>query len=327
MTRLIKRLDLAERQDYQDRLQKAVTHYKQCLGSQRELSIRQTAKRYGITRWEAIRDRVANGGQTREAQNARRQRLTPLEEKVLAHWISYSFGQGWPPRVAQLRIFGEELLRDRGDTVPLSLAWTRGFLCRHPHLRSKFVSIRDRKRVKAQDPEIISDWFRLFKEQKETYQVHDDDVYNLDEKGVIIGMANKLKCIISKYDNPYSTYSGNREWVTSTECVSLSGRCLGSWTIFKGKVVAKSWGQTMKRLGEQGWHISTSPNGWTDNELGLEYLKTHFEPQTQETHSELGYRILIIDGHASHVTIEVIKFCVQHKIILLCLLPHSTHYL
>jgi hypothetical protein len=67
----------------------------------------------------------------------------------------------------------------------------------------------------------------------------------------------------------------------------------------------------MKRLGEEGWHISTSPNRWTDNKLGLEYLKTHFEPQTQETHSELGYRILIVNGHALHVTIEVIKFCVQ----------------
>jgi hypothetical protein len=96
-------------------------------------------------------------------------------------------------------------------TVPLSLAWTRGFLSRHPHLRSKFVSIRDRKRIKAQDLETISDWFRLFKEQKETYQVHDNNVYNLDKKGVIIGMANKLKCIISKYNNSYSTYSGNRE--------------------------------------------------------------------------------------------------------------------
>jgi hypothetical protein len=66
--------------------------------------------------------------------------------------------------------------------------------------------------------------------------------------------------------------------VTSTEYVSLSGRRLGSWTIFKGKVVAKSWAQTMKRLGEEDWHISTSPNRWTDNKLGLEYLKTHFEP-------------------------------------------------
>ena len=83
----------------------------------------------------------------------------------------------------------------------------------------------------------------------------------------------------------------------------------------------------MTRFSEKNQHIATSPNGWTDNELGLEYLKTHFEPQTQETQSELGYRILIVDGHASHVTIEVMRFCVQHKIILLCLPPHSTHFL
>jgi hypothetical protein len=55
-----------------------------------------------------------------------------------------------------------------------------------------------------------------------------------------MGMANKLKVIISKYKNPYLTHSGNREWATSTECCSLTGRRLGSWTIFKGKVVLKA---------------------------------------------------------------------------------------
>ena len=66
--------------------------------------------------------------------------------------------------------------------------------------------------MKAQDPEIFRHWFQLFKEQKEKYRVSDDDIYNLDKKGVIIGMANNIRVIISKYEkNPYSTHSGNRE--------------------------------------------------------------------------------------------------------------------
>ena len=69
-----------------------------------------------------------------------------------------------------------------------------------------------------------------------------------------------------------------------------------------------------------------SANGWTDNEIGLEWIKQCFEPETQcDDDSE--YRLLILDGHASHVTTKVIRFCVDHKIILLCLPPHTTHLL
>ncbi len=39
------------------------------------------------------------------------------------------------------------------------------------------------------------------------------------------------------------------------------------------------------------------------------------------------YRMLLIDGHASHITTVAIEYCVQKKIILLCLPAHTTHIL
>ena len=39
------------------------------------------------------------------------------------------------------------------------------------------------------------------------------------------------------------------------------------------------------------------------------------------------YRLLILDGHTSHVSLEFIQYCTDHKIIALCLPPHSTHVL
>src|SRR5450432_3938234 len=75
---------------------------------------------------------------------------------------------------------------------------------------------------------------------------------------------------------------------------------------------------------EEG-HIATSDNGWTDNELGLEWLKQCFEPETRRTTN--GYRLLLMDGHASHITTGAIKFCIASKIIVLCLPSHTTHLL
>ena len=172
------------------------------------------------------------------------------------HW-------GWLARITQLQRMAVELLQEKGDTEPLGRNWQSSFLRRHPELKSKFVTPRDRKRYVAQSRENFMRWFNLYLEQKTKYQVHDNDTYNLDEKGVMMGVAGKVRVILSKYEkNPYTTHPGNREWVTFTECCSLTGRKLGSWTMFKGKAQQKTWFQTMERL--ENYDICTSESGWTD---------------------------------------------------------------
>jgi hypothetical protein len=311
----------------EERIQKALKHYRRCLGTKEEVSIRKAAKLYGIKNWERLRGRL-HGARPRENHSAEMQRLSPMEESVIVAWCLQLYNWGWPARITQLRRMAVELLKEKGDTRALGSSWQSSFLRRHPELKSKFVPPRDRKRYLAQSRDSFLHWFHMYLRQKTQHQVHDDDTWNLDEKGVMTGVAGKVRVILSKYEkNPYSTHPGNREWVTSTECCSLTGRKLGSWTIFKAKTQQKKWFQAMERLQEQNYTISTSESGWTDNELGLAYLEEHFEPQTRETKGEQGYRILIVDGHESHITTQAIRFCVDHKIILLCLPAHTTHLL
>ena len=77
---------------------------------------------------------------------------------------------------------------------------------------------------------------------------------------------------------------------------------------------------------QPGDRISLSENGWTDNKLCLEWLKGCIEPATRAELQE-EYRLLIVNGHASHVSNEFIKFIKAKKIIWICLPPHSTHLL
>ena len=39
------------------------------------------------------------------------------------------------------------------------------------------------------------------------------------------------------------------------------------------------------------------------------------------------YRLLILDGHGSHVTPEFDQYCLEQSIIVLCMPPHSSHLL
>jgi len=71
--------------------------------------------------------------------------------------------------------------------------------------------------------------------------------------------------------------------------------------------------------------FALSKTGWTNDKVGLLWLADHFEPNT---HSPTGHpRLLIIDWHSSHFTLEFITFCATHEIRLLCFVPHSTHLL
>jgi hypothetical protein len=312
----------------EDRIQAAVRIYMARLNSQREISIRKAALSHGVP-WETVRDRIA-GRCPRKKALEEFQKLSVFEETVIEKYCLQLYAWGWPARIYQIRKMAVELLKEKGDNKPLGPNWQSRFLRRHPELKSKISSPRARDRFLAQDHGIFNHWFDLFLEQKEKYCVHDDDVYNMDEKGVMLGVAGKVAVIIPKTEkNPHtSNGSGNRDWATSTECISLTGRLLPSWTIFKGKLNLNKWHNTMERIGlaESGYNICTSENGWTDNELGVEYLEKHFDRHTKGI-KKGEYRILVLDGHDSHITTKAIQFCLENKIILLCLPPHATHML
>jgi hypothetical protein len=70
-------------------------------------------------------------------------------------------------------------------------------------------------------------------------------------------------------------------------------------------------------------HIALSENGWTDNELGLEWLKQCFEPETRLEPQRP--RILIMDSHYSYISTKALKFYIASNIIVLCLPSHSTY--
>ena len=71
--------------------------------------------------------------------------------------------------------------------------------------------------------------------------------------------------------------------------------------------------------------ITLSENGWTTNAIGFEWIQ-HFKKHTQSRTKGV-YRLLILDGHESHISVEFQQYCQEHLIITLCMPPHSSHLL
>jgi hypothetical protein len=303
---------------YAQRVEEAYDEWKAAEGG---LSLRAAAGAHGIP-WETLRDRK-NGATSKVLASQNMQRLSAQEELELKYYVEKLGAWGWPPMISELHKMAVELLKAKGDTKSLYKNWPQSFLRRHPDLYSRFVSPLDKSRALAGDEEQIRHYFALFKKTKEEYNIHDDDVYNMDEKGVMMGVLAKLHIVVSRSQKkPFITQPGSREWVSMIECICRDGRVLSPWIIFKGKQQLHAWFSEHFPDG----HICVSPQGWTDNELCLEWLKLCFEPETAETQKG-EYRMLLFDGHASHVTVDAIKYCEEKKIILFCLPKHSTHLL
>jgi hypothetical protein len=68
-----------------------------------------------------------------------------------------------------------------------------------------------------------------------------------------------------------------------------------------------------------------SEKGWTDNELGVEWL-IHFDRGTCKK-ADGETQLLLLDGHGSHLTYTFIIYAFSHNIEILSYLLHTTHVL
>lgn len=61
------------------------------------------------------------------------------------------------------------------------------------------------------------------------------------------------------------------------------------------------------------WGFITSSKGWTSDDIGLAWLKEIFIPATK-TDMPNEKRLLILDGHGSHATLDFMRICFGNRI-------------
>ena len=255
-------------------------------------------------------------------------KLTQTEETTLVDWILSMDTRGIPPTQALVQEMAELLLAERVQNASalrpkIGQHWVYRFIRRHPELKSRYNRKYDYQRAKCEDPEVIRAWFLLVQNTIAKYGIVDEDIYNFDETGFQMGVISTAKVVTAaEKARTDSIQPGNREWVTVIESVQSTGHILPPLIIFKGVMHHQSWYESLP----SDWRIGVSENGWTTDEIGLIWLKEHFDPYTQGR--TVGkYRLLILDGHRSHVTAEFDQYCQQNHIIVLCIPPYLSHLL
>jgi len=91
--------------------------------------------------------------------------------------------------------------------------------------------------------------------------------------------------------------------------------------IFKGENFQKAW---VPPDTDKNWQWTSNSKGWTCDIITLEWITRVFDPETRAK-ANGNRRALVCDGHGSHVQPEVLRFCIDNKISLLLMAPHSSH--
>jgi hypothetical protein len=121
-------------------------------------------------------------------------------------------------------------------------------------------------------------------------------------------------------------HDGNREFISCLACISAVGKWIPPVLVYKGLSgdLRDTWVKDVHK--DAGVYFAATENGWSNNALGLRWLQKHFERHTKPK-SNRTRRLLLVDGHSSHVNMEFIDWADRHRIIVMILPPHTTHRL
>lgn len=287
-----------------------------------KLSLRAAAKLYNVPPTTLRRRR--DGHAAKSDAPSKLKKLTELEEEVIVRYIIELDTRAFPPRLCGVEDMANHLLRER-DAPPVGKLWAHRFVKRQPQLRTRFTRRYDYQRAKCEDPKIIGGWFALVQNTKAKYGILDEDVYNLDETGFMMGMIFPGMVVTTSdgFGKAKLAQPGNREWATVIPGICAQGWAIPPFIILAAQYHLGNWYQECDLPAD--WRIATTDNGWTNNAVGLDWIK-HFDYHTASRTKGV-YRLLTLDGHESHHSTEFELYCKDHKIITLCMPPHSSHRL
>ncbi|PQE18246.1 transposase tan1 [Rutstroemia sp. NJR-2017a BBW] len=269
----------------------------------------------------------ARGRPSMEEKARGQQYLKPYEEDVVVKYLLHMSDLGQPIRMKFIPFIAFRVTHHRPTTdrplKPPGRNWTKALEKRHPELTARRVKALDWNRHEKNTYGKIIHWFEVIKDVLQDPAVLAENVYNMDETGVMLSMPGSVKVLVSKHDmRDYRGARVKRTTVTAIECISGDGRYLNPMIIWPASTHRSNW--TM--FPTPKWQYACSDSGYTDSKISLEWLKCIFDPETKERANKKP-RVLICDGFGTHETLEILEFCFENNI-LLCRLPsHTSHKL
>lgn len=188
----------------------------------------------------------ARGRRSIEEKAKSQQYLTPWEEDVVVKFMRQMALLGQPIRMKFIPAIAFSATRERpkGDRPlkPPGKNWAKAFENRHLELQARRLSALDWNRHEKNIYDKVVHWFAVIGEVLKNPAVRAENVFNMDETGVMLSMPGSVKALVPKDDR--RNYRGariKRTTVTAIECISADGRYLKSMIIWPASTHRSNW--------------------------------------------------------------------------------------
>ncbi|KAM4065836.1 DDE superfamily endonuclease [Hirsutella rhossiliensis] len=284
-------------------------------------STRKAAAAYDVPQ-STVSDRLRGVIRRRDVQ-MNNLKLTATEETALVQWILSMDERGMPPTVAYTRRMANLLLSSEAKILS-GKTGCGSLLAATAKSRQSTLADTTTNEPNAKTPKRSKDGTIESRRRNRNGGFLTRMSITLMRRG--FKWESLQRRVLTRSDRrgrAVLTQPGNREWVTVIESINCQGWALPAKVIFQGKLHQASWYESGV---PDDWHIAVSENGWTSDDLALNWLKEVFDPNTRRR--TVGtHRLLILDGHGSHVTPEFDKYCTANSIVVLQMPAHSSHLL
>jgi hypothetical protein len=150
-------------------------------------------------------------------------------------------------------------------------------------------------------------------------------IWNADESGDQSGQ-NRGRMVIARTGsrNVHSIISDQRDWLSVVACVNVAGHAIPNFYILKGVQFRRNY---IDRCEDKAT-MAMAQKAWMSGPLFYTWL-SHFIARVKDSFELLqtSRHLLILDGHNSHITLEVIHKASQAGIDMVTLPSHTSHAL
>jgi hypothetical protein len=159
-----------------------------------KLSFRQTASTYNIP-LNSLYYRL-NERTTFRDYTPKLRAMTELEKQTIVNYVLDLDSREFSPAIAYIENMANNLRKTR-DAPRVKTRWAYRFINRREKLKIRWNRLYDYQRALCEDPEIIWGWFRLIAAIIAKYGIRDENIYNFDETGFMIGKITASMVVTS----------------------------------------------------------------------------------------------------------------------------------
>lgn len=192
--------------------------------------------------------RRVKGAGSRSTREPTNQRLTKDQERSLCEYVDTLDDLHVQIRIPHIR-GAAEFIRLIGAPAsathkPLGPNWVTKFLAQHPEYKLRRQQPIASQRLDSYDIPVVITHFERFKQKRDELGIVDGDIWNMDETGFRIG-CGIAHMVVTRHVNRilFLRDAENRDFITSIECISASGKVIPPHLILKGNQVLHKWGK------------------------------------------------------------------------------------